>query len=56
VTLPVKRLDFFFTPDDTAAYICQYVFDHWPEGKNNCMLAILIGKKETSIHIHLSDE
>lgn len=31
VTLPVKRLDFFFTPDDTAAYICQYVFDHWPE-------------------------
>ena len=27
-----KTKDFLFDPNDSAADIAQYVFDHWPQG------------------------
>lgn len=31
-----KTKDFLFDPNDSAADIAQYVFDHWPQGKRIC--------------------
>lgn len=33
-----KTKDFLFSPNDSAADIAQYVFEHWPEGKSAYIL------------------
>lgn len=35
-----KTKDFLFDPNDSAADIAQYVFDHWPQGKPSCFLLL----------------
>ena len=36
-----KTKDYLFKPSDSAGDIAQYIFDNWPEGKNDFKRKIL---------------